>query len=399
MSKEGQPNALNGGDDVMQPQAMDGDGQRVDPRAGAVPIMRELSKGRLQIVGTGFYITRYGLFMSAHHVVATLVDEGKARLGVGYVCHVNEDRTVHLRRIRRAGFCHQADLAVGQADNYVDQYPQNPLVNMRAPLTARVPEPGSRVVTCAYPENKVLDFTEEGDTPVIASDYFEGKFLTSVVNSEHPCMPYPYFETTIGLKGGASGGPVFSKGQVVGVNCRGWEFAGAEHEGHKGPRARHALRPGHGEDEPAQAGLPGRGRAGGRQCLAQAPRPRRRARVFTQPHGTTWRDPKRINKWLRLALSKVKDSKIPAWKRDGDKTYLRFTFHGLRYTHRTIAAQLGIAMHIIDAQVGHKGPFMSSHYTTVPESELLKAAQTVNSGHQRASRARARAKTHGGLTD
>jgi len=116
------------------------------------------------------------------------------------------------------------------------------------------------------------------------------------------------------------------------------------------------------------------------------------APVFTQPHGTTWRDPKRINKWLRLALAKVKDSEIPAWKKEGDHTYLPFSFHGLRYTHRTIAAALGIAMHVTDAQVGHKSRYyteMSSHYTTVPESELLRAARLVSAGFVKA-RARPR---------
>ncbi len=213
-------------------QAKDGTGRPVNPRDGVVPIMKEIDKGMLKVEGTGFYISRYGLFLSAHHVIETLIDRTGKNLGVGYICHLAENNTVHLRRILRAGLLQPADLAVGQADNYLNKYPDNPLMNMRATLSTTIPETGSRVVTYAYPENEVLDFTDEGETPTIDSDYYEGKFLRYVAKSENPSMPYPHFETTIGLKSGASGGPVFdSRGRVIGVNCRGWDLAGAEHEG------------------------------------------------------------------------------------------------------------------------------------------------------------------------
>jgi S1-C subfamily serine protease len=69
---------------------------------------------------------------------------------------------------------------------------------------------------------------------VIASDYYEGQFLRFVADSQNPFIPYPHYETSIELKSGASGGPVFdSRGRVIGVNCRGWDFGGAEHEGDK----------------------------------------------------------------------------------------------------------------------------------------------------------------------
>lgn len=216
----------------MKPRATDGDGRTIDPRACVVPIMKEVGKGRLQIVGTGFYISRYGLFMSANHVIATLIDDSNTKLSVAYICHFAENNSVRLRRIVRAGLLQPADLAVGQADNFLDKYPNNPLRNMRVRLTAKVPKAGSRLITYAYPENEVLDFTVKDRAPVVRSDYFEGSFLRNVLNSEHPYMQYPYFETTIALKNGASGGPVFdSNGSVVGVNCRGWDFAGAEHAG------------------------------------------------------------------------------------------------------------------------------------------------------------------------
>ena len=121
---------------------------------------------------------------------------------------------------------------MGQADNYLSKFPDKPLMNLRPTLSTRVPEVGSEVVTYVYPENDILDFTREGHMRVIASDYYEGQFLRHVTDLHNPFIPYPHYETSIELKSAASGGPVFdSRGRVIGVNCRGWDFGGAEHEG------------------------------------------------------------------------------------------------------------------------------------------------------------------------
>ena len=94
-----------------------------------------------------------------------------------------------------------------------------------------MPPVGSRLVTYAYPENDLLDFSGD-DPPVIRGDWFDGLLIRNVTRSEHPYMPYPYLETSIEIRSGASGGPVFDEqGRVVGVNCRGWDFRGTEHEG------------------------------------------------------------------------------------------------------------------------------------------------------------------------
>ena len=87
-------------------------------------------------------------------------------------------------------------------------------------------------MTYAYPQNEVLDFNAEGHIPKIHGDYFQGGFLRFIPHPEHPLIQFPYFESTIELRSGASGGPVFdSSGRVIAVNCRGWDFGGGEHEG------------------------------------------------------------------------------------------------------------------------------------------------------------------------
>ena len=95
---------------------------------------------------------------------------------------------------------------------------------MRVGLSNRTPSHGSLVTTYAYPENKDLDFRPPENVPEIRADYYAGKFLRDISNSENPNLPYRHYETSILVKSGASGGPVFCEGVVIGVNCRGWDF-------------------------------------------------------------------------------------------------------------------------------------------------------------------------------
>ena len=206
----------------MRPFARRLDGKIISPQDGVVPIMKEIERGKLQIVGTGFYVTRYGLFITAQHVLNELVINEPKKLGVGYILHIASDKEVHLRRILGASLLQPADLALCQAENFVDKYPDNPLLNLQPHLTTEVPYIGSPLITYAYPANKILDFTQNEKAPEVCSDYFEGKFLEHAQSG--PFMPYPHFRTSIKIKGGASGGPVFSGGRVIGVNCRGWDF-------------------------------------------------------------------------------------------------------------------------------------------------------------------------------
>jgi hypothetical protein len=209
---------------MAEPKAFDGNKNPIDPKYGVFPILKEVSHGKLSVVGTGFYLTRYGMFITAKHVIDVLVDWGKKKIGVGFVCHCANETEVHLRRIKFATLLDNFDLAICQADNYMENFPEKPLMNMRSGLSTKIPPPGERLVTFAYPENKILDFTQKENNPTIRADFYEGKLLRYVPVSENPAIPYPHFETSIKLKSGSSGGPVFCGGKIIGVNCRGWVF-------------------------------------------------------------------------------------------------------------------------------------------------------------------------------
>lgn len=207
--------------------AQKGNGEKINPGDGIVPIMRRRGKDIYDIIGTGFYVTRYGLFVTANHVMQELIDEKSNTLGIGYLVHLGSDSQIHLRRILVSNCNKSSDIAICQADNYIEKYPQGPLMNMRPRVSFKVPTSGSPLVTYAYPENELLKFNDPETLPTIRGDYFSGKFLRYVNTQENPMMPCAYYETSIEVRSGASGGPVFdSSGGIVGINCRGWDFGG-----------------------------------------------------------------------------------------------------------------------------------------------------------------------------
>ena len=217
---------------MSRPVATRADGRPISPGDGVVPILQEVGGKRLTVVGTGFYITRYGLVATAKHVVEELKAPDGLTLVKGFVLHLGPENTIFFRPIRKAYLLKAADVAIVQADNFLDRNPTAPLMNLRPKLCVALPAEGEHLVTFAYPENAILDFNQDDHIPEIRGDYFQGGFLRFVSPSAHPFLPFAYFESTVELRSGASGGPVFdSCGRVIAINCRGWDFRGAEHEG------------------------------------------------------------------------------------------------------------------------------------------------------------------------
>ena len=191
------------------------DGKEIEPQTAIFPIMKEVSGGENRLVGTGFFITTIGHFVTAKHVIEEAGDlaTGKQKAYI-HAVHFVEGTKVLVRHITKVSFHPAADVAVGKMDYYRMDDTGRPLMNLVPTFTTEIPRVGSTVVTYAYPESSPGEFVV---------GYYSGKLTGhSVKPRDARLVTWPHFTTSIDLGGGASGGPVFDeRGRVFGINCVG----------------------------------------------------------------------------------------------------------------------------------------------------------------------------------
>ncbi len=60
----------------------DSNGDDVDPKEAIFPILKHEENGNIKFLGTGFFVTRLGFFVSAKHVFEDVLDiKGNAKGG------------------------------------------------------------------------------------------------------------------------------------------------------------------------------------------------------------------------------------------------------------------------------------------------------------------------------
>jgi Trypsin-like peptidase domain len=208
------------------------DGRPADPQVAVTPIAIQLQPGLLQVVGTGFYVSRYGLLLTAAHLVHDIANHDRQR-NPTLTWLWRMDGTLSLRPLRTCSTFHDAprdaaDIAICQAVVFENGAVLWGDPNERIAITTQVPHPGTRVATYAYPDNREVDFRNAEKTATIFADAFEGEVLAHIGPHER-LLRYPHVETSIQIRAGASGGPVFApRGHAFAVNCRGWDLAAAE---------------------------------------------------------------------------------------------------------------------------------------------------------------------------
>lgn len=191
------------------------DGQPFWDAAAIFPIFTSAEGGKSQLVGTAFYITRFGHFLTAKHVLMELHTKQKN----GFMIHMlDDDTSAIVRKITQFSPHLSADIALGALD-----HPPGYILNPVPRLTTECPKVGEKIITVAF-ERRTGTYTPKGEL-LIAPTYFSGEF-----EEVHPqgrdavMLPFPCYRSRISIPAGASGGPVFdSKGRVFGVNCTGYD--------------------------------------------------------------------------------------------------------------------------------------------------------------------------------
>lgn len=189
------------------------------------PIVRYDPDGKLHLVGTGFFITTNGLFLTAKHVLMDGVFDsaGHQLYSVGIIQFIGDN--IYIQRpILRCAIHPVADVTVGVAAPMQNKDGQ-PLLSPVLKLSLIAPAIGSRVVTYAYPRHANVILEDGTQTMHLMPRWYDGNLEEYYPDGrDRVFLPKPCFRTSIVVHGGASGGPVFSSaGSVFGVNSTGIE--------------------------------------------------------------------------------------------------------------------------------------------------------------------------------
>ena len=202
--------------------AVDGNRNEINPSKAIFPILKENSLGNFHLIGTGFFITDNGIFVTAKHVLLDVIDKNGEQthpifliqfLGDGYI----------KRPILRCTSHEVADITVGISAPINHNRSGLPLKNKLLELTPNIPRIGQDICTYAYPNNVI----KHGEIQEIHlyPDFYNGSIQEiHLKGRDSVILPGPCVQTSMCVHGGASGGPVFdSSGKVFGVNSTGFE--------------------------------------------------------------------------------------------------------------------------------------------------------------------------------
>lgn len=219
-----------------------------DQRIGIAPIYKVSFEGEPELIGTGFWVTTRGHFVTAKHVIDDNIGADGVDRGMIYAICMTPDRQFHPRALGRT-FRHELfDLALSETlgpDGPEDPDDGDTVVTWPVALTLKELEPGDSVHTHAFvsgnqpffagkePGRTTSEFGATLEIPALNIVYdlnFRTRRESGRVGEVFPegrdkvMLPFPCFQSEMPLYGANSGGPVFDdKGRVCGVNCSGYE--------------------------------------------------------------------------------------------------------------------------------------------------------------------------------
>jgi hypothetical protein len=187
-----------------------GDGLEADPSSAIFPIVKYDAAGVMDLLGTGFFISTVGLFVTARHVLSDPFDRRGNQVYPIAMIHYRGDGTYFIRPILRCALHPVADVAVGVCAPMAHNLDGTPLTNKIVTLTTVRPELQSPIFTYAYPKyaTKVIDGVQAIN---FVPTYYDGNIVEDLPNGrDRVLLPGPCYRTNIAIHHGASGGPVFS---------------------------------------------------------------------------------------------------------------------------------------------------------------------------------------------
>jgi V8-like Glu-specific endopeptidase len=193
-------------------------GQKCCPTNATFPILKQLENDHWQLIGTGFFITNNGVFLTAKHVLRDVLDNSRKQTHPIAAFLFPTTGIYQIRPILKGFFNAEGDVAAGIITN--TSHEEKKLENPFYGLSLTPMKVGGKIHTFAYPET-----IHNGNEIVFHGNYYAGEVKEYLPEGRDKTMlPNSCYQTTMNIRGGASGGPVFNThGVVIGINSTGFE--------------------------------------------------------------------------------------------------------------------------------------------------------------------------------
>ncbi len=212
---------------------------RGDPARGwesIVPILRVEETGQLVCFATGFFIHVGGIIVTAAHVVKEIVNDDGTTAKPLRVLHYQGNNHFGLRPVAKATIHKVADVAILGLHSEMDPATKQVRRNKVLAMTSSTPPVGTPVFSWAFPNSIHMHHGSQSSIR-IEPRLYEGQITAEFQNGrDRVVLPGPCYETTLGISGGASGGPVFTEsGLVFAVNSTGIDGTDVAYVSHVQP--------------------------------------------------------------------------------------------------------------------------------------------------------------------
>jgi len=183
------------------------------------PILKQVVPDDFKLIGTGFFIGSFGLFLSAKHVLRDCFDNKKDQKYPICICQFFPNNQFQFRHILWCSSHNISDVAVGLVEP-TSGIETNPVLT----ITTSPPSIGGKVATYAYPKTQVR---QADSLQILNFDcaFYDGEIVECFPEGrDKTLLPGPCYQTSMVIHGGASGGPVAGRsGRVFGINSTGVE--------------------------------------------------------------------------------------------------------------------------------------------------------------------------------